>query len=483
MSAGDVAIETIRSWNTIPGKFEWDNFGVELDAWAIEATKALLDPSKPRSRIALRACVGPGKTAFLAMKGWQFLACRGLRGEHPKGAAVSITGDNLRDNLWSELAKWQERSNYLRAMFTWTKKRIFAKQHPETWFLGARSWSAKSDPETQGRTLSGLHSMFPFVLADETGEMPPAVLKAAEQALSKCQRGMILQAGNPTSLDGLLFQAATQLAHLWINIPISGDPDDPLRSPRVDADWAREQIETYGRDNPWVMSNILGKFPPSSLNTMLGPEDVELSMARHVPEDMIAFAQRRLGIDLARFGDDSTVLTPRQGLVMFQSVKMKNAVTEAIVGRVALAQERWRQEINFLDSTGGWGVGVEDGLRLAHFNVYPVNFSSKADEPKFFNKRSEILWRTCEWVKKGGCLYASQQLKRELLTLKYWYEGSKFRVVEKDQQKKLLGGISPDEQDSLATTFALPDMPASIMPDGTVLPGAGVGKAETERPE
>src|SRR3546814_9177039 len=103
------------------------------------------------------------------------------------------------DNLWSELAKWQARSQFLASVFTWTKGKIYANEHPETWFLSARSFAKDANPEAIGRALSGLHSQFPFILLDETGEMPLSVGKAAQQIFTgNPQDALILQAGNPT---------------------------------------------------------------------------------------------------------------------------------------------------------------------------------------------------------------------------------------------------------------------------------------------
>src|SRR3989304_4145199 len=107
---------------------------------------------------------GPGETAVLAWCGLNFLCCYTGKGEHPKGAAVSITRDNLRDNLWPELAKWQARSQFLSQAFTWTAEKLFANDHPETWFIAARSWSKTANTEEQGRALSGLHSQFVLYL-------------------------------------------------------------------------------------------------------------------------------------------------------------------------------------------------------------------------------------------------------------------------------------------------------------------------------
>lgn len=456
------AADTLASWRIDPVKFVRDNFDVEPDAWQVEALRAFGSQDQNKLRISLQACVGPGKSAVLAWCGWNFLACYGEPGHHPKGAAVSVTADNLKDNLWPEFSKWQSQSQFLLHTFKWTKERIFAVDHPETWFLSARSYSKTANAEEQGRTLSGLHSKYVLALIDESGEIPVPVAKAAEQAMSEvqCRFGRILQAGNPTSHDGVLYAAATNLAHLWKVIRITGDPDDPKRSPRIDIDWAKEQIKTYGRDNPWVMSSILGLFPPSSINTLLGPDEVAASMERAPRIEDYGFSQKRIGIDVARFGDDSTVIFPRQGLMAFNPVQMRNARTPEIAARVASAKSKWGSEIEFVDDTGGYGAGVIDSMLQAGFAPQSINFSGKSIDPRYFNKRSEMWFEMANWVKRGGALPNNAQLRRELCAPTFTFQNGKFRLEEKDQIKKRLG-FSPDFADALALTFAIPDQPAS----------------------
>lgn len=448
----------IKKWRENPISFVVEELKIQPDKWQADVLKAFPSQDSDKMRISMQACAGPGKSAVLAWCGWNFLACYGERGEHPKGAAVSITHDNLKDNLWPEFAKWQSRSPFLMAAFQWTKERIFSKDHPETWFISARSWSKTSNAEEQGRTLSGLHSKYVLALLDESGEIPLPVLKAGEQALSNCKWGKILQAGNPTSLDGILHAAATSLRHLWHVIRITGDPEDPNRSDRIDIAWAKQQIELYGRDNPWVMAYILGQFPPASINVLLGPEEVEAAMNRHVREDQFNFSQKRIGVDVAREGDDRTVLFPRQGLVAFQPVEMRNAKTHDIAARVIQAKATWGSECEFVDATGGWGGGVNDSMEQAGHTPIPVNFAGKPIDPRYANKRAEMWFRLAEWVKKGGCLPKIPSLIRELTTPTYTFINGKFALEEKKLIKKRLG-LSPDMGDALALTFALPEMP------------------------
>lgn len=453
----------IKRWRENPVAFAYDNFKFEPDHWQRKALEVFPSMDAEKQRISLQACAGPGKSAILAICGWNFLCCYGDHNDHPKGAAVSVTQDNLKDNLWPEFAKWQGRSQFLLEAFAWTKERIFAKDHPETWFLSARSWSKSANPEEQGRTLSGLHSKYILALIDESGDIPLPVLKAGEQALSTGPKfGKIIQAGNPTSLDGMLYAAATKLRDQWFVIRITGDPDDPDRSNRIDIDWARRQIAAYGRDDPWVKPYILGEFPAASINALIGIEDVEAAMRRHLSVDKYEWAQKRLGIDAARFGDDKWVIFPRQGLAAFKPVDMRNPRSHDVVARVAVAKNRFGSEREFFDDTGGYAAGAIDGLIQAGYSPTPVNFAGKAIDPRFYNRRAEMLWSAAQWVKRGGALPNVPDLVGEMVAHTYSFKSGKLIVIEKDRVKEQIGR-SPNYFDALGLTFAEPDMPAALV--------------------
>lgn len=472
MSSLEQAARNIRAWRDNSLKFVTEELKAEPDRWQAKALGAFSSRDPDKMRIAMQACAGPGKTAVLAWCGWNFLSCYGDKGEHPKGAAVSVTADNLKDNLWPELAKWRDRSDYLKRAFTWTKERIFANDHPETWFLSARSWSKTANVEEQGRVLSGLHAKYVLLILDESGDIPPAVLRTAEQALSNCIWGKIIQAGNPTSLTGILHAAATVLRNKWCVICITGDPDDPDRSPRIDLEWAKEQIRLFGRANPWVMAYVLGQFPPASINVLIGPDEVAAAMKREIGREMYEWSQKRLGVDAARFGDDPWIIFPRQGLKAEMPIEMRNPRTEEVVARIVAEKIKWGGDVEFVDGTGGFGSGVIDGLRVARHKPVEVHFSSNPIDPRYANKRTEMLWETVQWIKRGGCLPNDQILAKELTTPTYTFVKGKIIMEEKEQIKARLG-FSPNRFDALGLTFALPDRPKSMTsrrPPPTVTP-------------
>lgn len=447
----------LAEWRWNANLFATECFGFKPDKWQEKFFDYLVDPDK--CRIALKAAKGCGKSAAETIAIWWFMCVLGDPSSHPKGAATSITGDNLKDNLWPELAKWRGRSQFVTKMFEWTKERIFCRDHPETWFMSARTWPKSGDPTQQANTLAGLHADYILFVLDESGGIPDAVMAAAEGGLSGGRWAKIIQAGNPTHLEGPLYRACTSESHLWSVIEVTGDPDDPERSARISVDWAKTQIEKYGRDNPWTLVNVFGKFPPASINSLLGPDEVSEAMKRYVKPEDYEWAQKRLGIDVARFGDDRSVIFPRQGLVAFKPAEMRGARTTDIAARVMKAKVEWGSELEIIDDTGHWGHGVIDNLITAGYSPLGIQFHAPALDSRYRNRRAEMWLLMSEWVKRGGALPPIPELTGELTTPTYTFHNGKFQLEDKDLIKQRLGR-SPDLADALALTFAVPDEPA-----------------------
>lgn len=472
----------IKAWREDPVLFCREVIGVEPDEWQADALRAFGDPTK--QRISLQACAGPGKTFALAVMGWNFLFCYAQTGHHPNGAATAINGDNLKNNLWKEFAVLYGRSPILQQYFSCNADKLFQKDNPGTWFLAARTWSKSANLEEQGRTLSGLHSKFILYLIDESGDINPAILRTAEQGLSNCAWGKIVQAGNPTSNSGILYLATSSQRSQWEVIRITADPEDPKRSPRISIDWARRQIELYGRDNPWVMAYILGQFPPSAINTLLGPDEVEAAMGRHIPLTGYNWSQKRLGVDVARFGDDRSVIFPRQGLAAFMPTIMRNERTTDIAARVALIKAEFKSEAEYVDDTGHWGHGVIDNLFAAGHKPIGVQFHGKPQDPRYKNTRAEMWFRMAEWVRGGGSLPKIPEMVEELTAPTYTFSNGKLMLEEKDQIKARIGR-SPDLADALCLTFFMKDMPAKTADEvlnTQMIRRARVQEAEEYRP-
>ena len=453
MSGQNKLQERFRAWRDDPRVFVREVFGVTPDPWQDDVLAAF----PKNQRIAMQACKGPGKTAVLAWLAWNFLLTR----PYPKIAATSISGDNLSDNFWAECSKWQQKSELLKALFTWTRTRIFSNQAPETWWMSARTWPKSGDASQQADTLAGLHADYIFFILDESGGIPDAVMASAEAALSSCKEGHIVQAGNPTHTEGPLYRAATSERHLWTVFEITGDPDDPKRSSRVHPEWARQQIEKYGITSSFVLVNVFGKFPSTSLNALIGPDEVRAAMKREYREWDLRGLAKVLGVDVAAYGDDSSVVARRQGMQMFPFVERRNLDSLAGASTVAGVWNEFDADACFIDSTGGFGSGWIDQMKVLGKAPVGVNFSLQAKDPsRFSNIRAEMYWDLCEWIKQGGALPDCKELLAALTQTLYEInkKTGRLQIQDKADIKSKLG-YSPDHADAAALCFAYPVSP------------------------
>lgn len=466
------AAKILAEWRRDSIKFARDNFGFEPDVWQREAMEAW---DRGDQRIALQACKGPGKTALLAILMWHFLATR----LHPKIAATSISGDNLSDGLWTELSKWQQRSGFLTEAFEWQATRVIARDHPETWWASARTWSRSANAETQGNTLAGLHADYILFVLDESGAMPTAILNAAEAALASGIECRILMAGNPIETDGALGRACLRDRRLYTVIEITGDPDSPRRSSRIDVNWARNQILQYGADNPWVLANVFGKFPPSSPLVFIGLGLVEAACTRE-PTSTIADALV-MGVEVARFGDDEAGIAYRKGrdARFIPWDDYRNLDTMQLAARVVERRNQHQADAVFVDG-GGIGGGVVDRCRQLRLNVFDIQFGGKSDRAMpegsertvYANKSAEMWGSMRDWLKVGA-IPDEPILKAQLSSRRYAYvlkDGRDAIALEPKDEMKKRGLSSPDRADKLALTFAYPVLPNRAVSGGIPMP-------------
>lgn len=470
--------------------------GFVPDRWQSLGLRAI-GSRKPLARVAFKACAGPGKSAVMAIASMLAMLLQSRKDAYHVSYVLSITKDNLTANLWREITIWYGRSPVMQAVFELTASELRSREHPGEWWMRTRSFAKDAIPEAQGESLSGLHGPYVTVWLDETGSMHPIMLKRAEQAMVGVRWGRIVQSGNPTDMTGALYRAVADDAASWEVIEITGDPDNPdawvhgarAMAHHVEGDdcacpmcWARAEIRKHGRDNPWVQAYILGRFPPGGFNTLLSPDEVRDAMKRNPQKHEYEWAQKRLGIDVARMGGDRSVIFPRQGLMAHQPVVMRKQDTNAIGARVLVAIHRWGSEAEFIDDTGHWGHGVVDNLIASGRPAQPVIFSDPAQEPQYFNRRAEMWFRMAEWVKRGGCLPNLPELIPELTVPTYGYKQGKILMQDKEQIKKVLQS-SPDLADALALTFAIPDQPGlgGLSPELAELVHQGIGTGHIVR--
>lgn len=477
------AVDKMVAWRKDPLGFVMEVFGpgyekekgepLVLDKWQKRGLGYLVPHAphdwcdgSPAKGIAVRAAKGPGKSTEDALIIWWFNACW----PYPNIAAMSITGDNLQDGLWKELAVWYGRAPLLQAAFEMKGERIVPRNAPrdveERWFVSARSFPQKPDKEQQAASVAGLHSQNVAVVIDESGDVPPGVLAAAEGIHANDVHSLVLLTGNCTSMEGALYDATVKRAHRYHVIKVTGDPDDPDRSSRMDLAYCKQLIADYGRGDPVVMINVLGEFPPTGIAKLLGPGDIEKAVKREIPIQVYEQDVKVAALDIARQGLDSSVYTLRQGAVHYEQRVWRIPDLMLLADQVAMRLVEDNPDALVILATGiGWGV--VDRLRQLGFGhlIIAVDEGTDALDGMFANRRAEMWWHGAEWVRHRGQLLKDPELHADLMAMGYrhrFIKGATRLLLDPAEEVRQKLGRSPDKGTSFVGTFAAPVAPKGL---------------------
>lgn len=223
-----------------------------------------------------------------------------------------------------------------------------------------------------------------------------------------------------------------------------------------------EQIELARTTMPEAQfrQEFMCDFNAGNSNSLMSVDIVNAASGRSIAESTYSFAPKILGVDVARQGDDSSVIFRRQGLASWNPRVLHGADSTSVAAAVMAEMSEFQPDAVFIDGSGGYGAGVVDRLRLLGHTPIEVQFGGSATNPRYANKRMEMYWELSEWLKSGGCIPSCPALKVELCTPTYTHENARgvMKLESKDDIKKRMGK-SPDRADALALTFAHPVAP------------------------
>jgi hypothetical protein len=305
---------------------------------------------------------------------------------------------------------------------------------------------------------------------DEVSQIKPETWDDILQPALSDRMGWAIFIGTPSGVNlfSQLFYKAQEARNLtdWHAARYTVYDTDAIDTNEV-ARLKRDMSETsFARE-------YLCDFSAAGDDQLISLSDAEAAARRTYRIDAYGHAARILGVDPARFGDDRSVIMPRQGLVAFEPLVFRGLDNMQLAARVAQKIIAWQPDAVFIDA--GAGSGVIDRLRQLGHDVIEVDFGGKASDDRYFNKRAEIWHNTKDWLRDGGAIPNINDIKLELATPTYLFDASnRIKLESKDDiKKRLQGGASPDMADALALTFAHPVMPKKR----NILPGRAL-KAE-----
>lgn len=385
-----------------------------------------------------------------------------------RGRVTANTETQLKVTTWAELAKWH-RLSITAPLFKMTATARFSidPAHEKTWRVDMVPWSAKNSA-----AFAGLHNHGKRILLifDEASEIDDVIWEVAEGAMTDANTQIIWCVfGNPTKNSGRFRECfpGGRFAHRWRSRAIDSRTVRISNKAQLQA-W----VDDYGEDHDFVRVRVRGIFPRTDAVSFIPLDDVREAQLR-APEGQESLPVIG-GLDVARFGPDHSVLAMRQGR------DAQSRPWARIQGQNTVAVARWAFEhymrhnlAALVVDTGGIGGGVFDQLELMGINVYGVDFSSSPDndsQEQYLNKRAEMYGRLRDWIRKGGCLPADDArdegkgLAAQLTAPTYTYVSDvKLQLESKKDLRRRLG-ISPDDADALAITFAFPYLEEAFAP-------------------
>lgn len=421
------------------------------DPWQQAVFKDIVE----HNRISVKSGQGVGKTGTEAVVLLWFLCCFPF----PRIVATAPTKQQLHDVLWSEVAKWQAKSPLLTQILKWTKTYIYMVGYEKRWFAVART-------ATKPENMQGFHEDNMLFIVDEASGVADPIMEAILGTLSG-KNNKLLMCGNPTKTSGVFYESHTSDRSLYRCHTVSS-----ADSPRTSKENIEALIRKYGAESNVVRVRVYGEFPLQEDDVFIPLSLVETSIMSE-PEDK-PIETIDIGCDVARFGDDKTVI----GYKINEKVEfykkyngqdtMRTAADIAFLGQMLVEKHNFKHKIPIKVDDGGVGGGVVDRLRQIKrsnpaqywwMEIVPVKFGVRIKH-KFYYDSTTYMMAVVKTLLQNKddegkpkpvelILPNDNDLVGQISCRKYFMtDNSKIKVESKDDMKKR-GLSSPDEADCI----------------------------------
>lgn len=463
----------VMQYRKDPVLFAREVLRFEPDKWQEESLMDLAG----NPRVAIKSGQGVGKTSMEAVALLWFLTCF----PYPRVVATAPTKQQLHDVLWSEIDKWMSRSPLLRELLKWTKTYVYMKGYEKRWFAVART-------ATKPENMQGFHEDNMLFIVDEASGVADPIMEAVLGTLSG-KNNRLLMCGNPTRTSGAFYDAFTKDRTMYMCRTVSSRD-----SRRTDKDNIASLERKYGKNSNVVRVRVDGEFPEQEDDVFIPIAWLQGSVHADMEDDTAkalgtytdaggnkvmdrsGVFSIDIGCDVARFGDDKTVI----GYKINEAAKIykkKNGMdttwTAGNIARLYTALKdlyRFKGDIVVKVDDGGVGGGVTDQLKAikradpetyAGMVIFPVHFGQPIRHKFYYDTTTYMMGIIREMIqpfddegrprKPALVLPDDADLVAQLSCRKYGFVGAKAKVESKKEMKDR-GLPSPDEADCILLT-------------------------------
>ncbi len=367
-----------------------------------------------------------------------------------KGTITANTAHQLQTKTWAQLQYWLKLS-ITRHWFEISTERMWARDQRESWFVAAASHEEKNSEAFAGQHAADSTSFYIF---DEASGISDKIYDVAEGGLTDGSP-MEFLFGNPTQNSGKFYRVNFGSERNGWNHGSIDSRTSRFTNKALIAEWA----ELYGEDSDWFRYRVKGEAPRVGFSAFIPPDAVEA--CRKYKAQGYSALPKILSVDVARFGDDRSIVGIRQGRQYRILAKYRGLDLVQLSDRVIDFIYRERPDATVIDGDG-LGAGVVDIVRHRNYGHTLHEFHGGANATDFqmyFNKRTEVWGWMRDWLKAGAEIPDDPELAVDLCAPGYDIaRGKRFHgsiMLEAKEDLKARGEASPDDGDCLAMSFAV----------------------------
>jgi hypothetical protein len=404
--------------------------------------REIIESVRDNKLTTVRSCNGAGKSFVSANIVAWFLT------NHPESIVITTapTTRQVEEILWQEIARI-----YAKSKFPLGGRLLKTK-----WDFGAK-WFALGLSTNEPDKFQGFHAPHILGVIDEACGVDSVIYEAMSSVLTSEGARMLL-IGNPTEPEGEFYRSFSSPLYHKIHISAFDTPNFTnefgYRVPGLSTpEWVEERKLEWGEDSPAYYARVLGEFPDISSSTMI---PLSWIIKATMLDLKVQEKPRTIGVDVARYGDDSTVIAKRSGNEL-EGYRILNKIdTVEVANEVARDFDEFPGcELIAVDAVG-IGAGVADILRQKGYPAIDIQSGEKAyQSTRFNNKRTEMWFRLRELLRTQSIkLPNDDKMIGELSSPKYSFDTAGRYVLETKDEMKKRGLRSPNIADAVVYAFA-----------------------------
>lgn len=388
------------------------------------------------------------------------IAVLALHNSLARGAPTLLTSssfDQLKAIVWAELATMAARA----------RLPIDVPLDPRTGFRTPTGGLVVGRSTNKRENMQGYSGADALYIGDEASGLSAEIVEALEGNLAG--GGRLALFGNPTMTSGPFFDAFHAKRGTWHGIHISS-----RESPNVTgevaipglatAEWIRQTERENGPSSAFVEVHVDGDFPTSGSTNVISLQLV--TAARERWEAEAEDGTLTIGLDVARYGSDPTVLQAVRGAKALQPVARHGLDGPAAAGLVIAWVDEYRARTGYAEPVPvrvdviGVGASAYDALHYSEraaelgINAEPVNVAERAtstpNEGGYALLRDQLWFAMRDWLLEGGALPPEPLIEQELVAPQFRFDAQgRYKVESKDDVRERIHR-STDHADALA---------------------------------